>query len=146
MGARREYRVCALLKYPLCATLLMGIPFSGTDKLTEYYERLGGRDLVLKGGNKRSRPFTSSAAHPNTTNVKKRKITPYQASSTLPASLDNGIFKPPCGSWEEEVQGIEIRSIGGDVIALLQWPDGHRTQHPLDQVYKRCPQKVCLKV
>jgi chromobox protein 1 len=146
MGARREYRVCALLKYPLCATSLMAFYCSGTDKLTEYYERLGGRDLVLKGGNKRSRPFTSSAAHRDTTNGKKRKTAPHQASSTLPASLDNAIFKPPSGSWEEEVQGIDLRLKDDGVMALLQWPGGYRTQHPLDQVYKRCPQKVCLNV
>lgn len=30
----------------------------------------------------------------------------------------------------------------GNVLAFLTWKSGAKTQHPLAQVYKRCPQKV----
>jgi len=27
-------------------------------------------------------------------------------------------------------------------MVFLSWANGHKTQHPLEQVYKRCPQKM----
>jgi chromobox protein 1 len=103
----------------------MELDYSGTEQLREYYECLGGRDLVLKEGNKRTRSSDAKSR-------KKRKTTPS----------DNASFKPPTGNWEEEADVQTIEEKDGDLMALLHWSHGYKTLHPLDQVYKRCPQKV----
>jgi hypothetical protein len=52
-------------------------------------------------------------------------------------------FRPPAGSWEGEVRNIyACEGIDGKVKVYLTWKRGQKTQHSLDQVYKRCPQKV----
>lgn len=53
-------------------------------------------------------------------------------------------FKPPVSSnWEEEVVMIDAcEGSEGSVVVFLTWKNGHKTQHPLAQVYKRCPQKM----
>jgi chromobox protein 1 len=74
---------------------------------------------------------------------KARKHTNHPASTTPPASLEKAAFKPPTGSWEDDVEGIDAcEGTDGNVMVFLQWASGHKTQHPLEQVYKRCPQKV----
>jgi len=122
---------------------------SADDVLNEYYASVGGRDFILNGGKKsvaskkRGRPSAGTST-PTSTNGKKRfKSEPHPASATPPASLKNTEFKPPTGSWEEDVQGIDAcEGTDGNVMVFLQWADGHKTQHPLEQVYKRCPQKM----
>lgn len=61
-------------------------------------------------------------------------------SSTPPAGAE---FKPPSGNWEEEVVMIDAcEGSEGSVVVFLTWKGGQKTQHPLVQVYKRCPQKM----
>lgn len=35
---------------------------------------------------------------------------------------------------------------GGAIVVYLTWKGGEKSQHPLHQVYKRCPQKVNLLI
>ncbi len=66
-----------------------------------------------------------------------------QTSASPPASASKAEFKPPTGSWEDEVVAIDAcEGNEGTVVVYLTWKGGHKTQHPLAQVYKRCPQKV----
>ena len=52
-------------------------------------------------------------------------------------------FRPPTGSWEDEIVKIEaMHEVAGSIVVYLIWRGGQKTQHSLDQVYKRCPQKV----
>lgn len=52
-------------------------------------------------------------------------------------------FKLPSGSWEEDVEAIDVsEGTDGKAQAHLTWIHGLETQHPLDTVYKHCPQKV----
>jgi len=115
-----------------------------TSILGEYYESVGGRAAVLSGEKpkkKRGRVSTSSVAAESSTNGKRRKTAPK--SETPSASVTNEDFKPPSGSWEDAVQGIDAcEGTGGTIHVYLHWATGNKTRHPLEQVYKRCPQKM----
>ncbi len=115
--------------------------------MNEYLESVGGRDFITNGGikkdnKKRGRP--SSGTPTSTANgSKKRKSEPHPKDTSPPLGMKKD-FKPPTGSWEEDVQGIDAcEGSDGKVMVFLSWANGHKTQHPLEQVYKRCPQKVC---
>jgi hypothetical protein len=106
------------------------LPRSGTIELAEYYKRRGGRESVLKRGSKRR----SLAISP---------ITAYKMTKAKEGRQAKGtIVKTSSGSWEEIVTVVELQSIDGGTMALLQWPNGYEDRLPLEQVYKRCPQKV----
>jgi chromobox protein 1 len=124
---------------------------TATELVEDYYNRIGGRDFVhdeaakelekLKAGppRKRGRASTSSAAAPKGKKVKADK---HPANTTPPASLKD--FKPPTGSWEDEIKaidGVEERA-DGNMVVYVTWRSGHKTEHPLERVYRRCPQKV----
>jgi chromobox protein 1 len=126
---------------------------SAEEILNKYLKSVGGRDAILGEDaqkkepktKKRGRAATATSTPDSKSNGKKpRKNAPYHpASTTPPASLEKAAFKPPTGSWEDEVQGIDAcEGTDGNVMVFLQWASGHKTQHPLEQVYKRCPQKV----
>jgi len=125
---------------------------SAEEILNAYLKSVGGREAILGGDaqkkepktKKRGRAATATSTPDNKPNGKKpRKNAPHPASTTPPASLEKAAFKPPTGSWEDEVQGIDAcEGTDGNVMVFLQWASGHKTQHPLEQVYKRCPQKV----
>lgn len=52
-------------------------------------------------------------------------------------------FKPPTGSWEEDILDIDACEESDRTVKVyLTWKGGQKTQHTLDQVYKRCPQMV----
>jgi hypothetical protein len=59
-----------------------------------------------------------------------------------PAGTKETEFKPPTGSWEENVQKIDMCSENGMLKVYLTWKGGEKTLHNIDQVYKRCPQRV----
>ncbi len=114
-------------------------------------EGVGGREAILgvsdrdrePKSKKRGRAATTSVPDPVSNGKKARKHTNHPASTTPPASLEKAAFKPPTGSWEDDVEGIDAcEGTDGNVMVFLQWASGHKTQHPLEQVYKRCPQKV----
>ena len=55
-------------------------------------------------------------------------------------------FKPPTGSWEDDVQQIDAcEERDGTVSVYLTWKGGQKTQHTRNQVYNRCPQMVRYK-
>ena len=134
--------------------VLMVLTFSPSAEeiLNRYLKGVGGREAILGDdsqkkelkGKKRGRAATATSTPDSKPNGKKsRKNAPHPASTTPPASLEKAAFKPPTGSWEDEVQGIDAcEGTDGNVMVFLQWASGHKTQHPLEQVYKRCPQKV----
>lgn len=117
--------------------------------LNEYLASVGGKDAILeawqakkaaKKGKKRARTSTTGE---NGTNGAKRGRKTHPASASPPASATKAEFKPPTGSWEEAVVAIDAcEGKEGDVIVYLTWTGGEKTQHPLPQVYKRCPQKM----
>ncbi|KAI6715168.1 hypothetical protein JHW43_002286 [Diplocarpon mali] len=121
--------------------------------LGEYLETVGGREGILalweekkaraeaKKGKKRGRGSTGEA--PNGSSKRGRKSKGHPADSTPPASYSYAEFKPPTGSWEDSVVAIDAcEGTDNNVVVYLTWKSGHKTQHPLAQVYKRCPQKM----
>lgn len=139
-----------------CIALLIAVLSSGSAEeiLNTYLESVGGREAILgdhtkkkeSKTKKRGRAATSTKdSKPN--GKKARTNSQHPASTTPPASLKNAEFVPPTGSWEDAVRCIDAcEGDEGDVIVFLQWTNGRKTQHPLEQVYKRCPQKVCITV
>ncbi|EPQ67858.1 Bgt-1998, partial [Blumeria graminis f. sp. tritici] len=126
---------------------------SASKLLNEYLKSVGGKDLILadwaekkalaessKKGKKRGRSSPSSV---NNSIKRTRKSIKHPASTSPPASAIAAKFEPPSGSWEEEVIAIDAcEGTQGNVIVYLTWKGGHKSQHPLAQIYKRCPQKM----
>ncbi|XMA17361.1 hypothetical protein WAI453_010152 [Rhynchosporium graminicola] len=119
--------------------------------LGEYLSSVGGKELIMstwqekkaeaaagKKGKKRGRVSTGVE---NGGTKRGRKSHP--AAGSPPASSAAAEFKPPTGSWEDAVVAIDAcEGSEGSVVVYLTWKDGYKTQHPLAQVYKRCPQKM----
>lgn len=127
---------------------------TASEILTNYLASVGGKELIMsaweekkaeaasgKKGKKRGRASTGTPLENGAKRGRKNKDHP--ASATPPASAAAADFKPPTGSWEENVVAIDAcEGSEGSVVVYLTWKGGHKTQHPLPQVYKRCPQKV----
>lgn len=125
--------------------------------MNEYLEAVGGREAIFgkheeekarmstQKGKKRARSSTGVDTS-TPTNGSKRGRKPkleHSQESTPPTGVSDN-FAPPTGNWEEEVQDIDAcEGQGGVPIVFITWKSGHKSQHPLKQVYKRCPQKVC---
>ncbi|TVY36762.1 Chromo domain-containing protein [Lachnellula subtilissima] len=119
-----------------------------------YLESIGGKEKIMadyhekkeqntgKGGKKRARASIDAEANGSAPKRgRKSKNGIHPGSTTPPASSPE--FKPPTGNWEEQIVGIDACEGGeGAVVVYLTWKGGHKTQHPLSQVYKRCPQRM----
>jgi hypothetical protein len=118
--------------------------------LNEYLAKVGGKEAILaawqekketaKKGKKRGRASTSNEA---TNGTKRGKKNGHPRDESPPLSASKAEWKPPTGSWEEHVTGIDAcEGNDNNVVVYLTWKGGHKTQHPLAAVYKRCPQKM----
>ncbi|KAH6678804.1 chromo domain-containing protein [Plectosphaerella plurivora] len=113
--------------------------------LEEYYKTHGGKDTIVeesgraKTGKKRGRASTGG---PAAAGAKRRRNGATNGSP--PASGTANAWKPPSGSWEEEIETIDAceDEESGKLIVYLNWKAGHKTKHTTDVVYKRCPQKM----
>ncbi|KAJ5040906.1 uncharacterized protein L3040_005465 [Drepanopeziza brunnea f. sp. 'multigermtubi'] len=126
---------------------------TASEILDKYLSSVGGKEAILaaweerkaeagtgKKGKKRGR--TSAGEKTNGTK-KGRKSKEHPASGTPPLSATSAEFKPPGGTWEDAVIAIDAcEGNDSNVVVYLTWKGGHKTQHPLAQVYKRCPQKM----
>lgn len=120
--------------------------------LNEYLASVGGKDAIIeawnekkaaKKGKKRARASTGAENGTNGSSKRGRKSGTHPASTSPPASAVKAEFKPPTGSWEDAVVAIDAcEGNEGAVVVYLTWQGGQKSQHPLPQVYKRCPQKV----
>jgi chromobox protein 1 len=133
--------------------LLRREPASGI--LNEYLASVGGKELILNAweekraraaaqkGKKGGRASTGTPQAATNAATKGRKSQSHPPFVTSLASVSQAEFKPPTGSWEDEVVAIDAcQGNEGTVVVYLTWKAGQKTQHPLAQVYKRCPQKV----
>ncbi|KAM0331539.1 hypothetical protein ACHAQA_003216 [Verticillium albo-atrum] len=116
------------------------------DIIAEYYKSVGSRALILeeaqkaKETKKRGRPASTT---PAAASKRARKSRDHPANGTPPASATANAWKPPSGSWEEDVTTIDAceDEDTGKLIVYLNWNNGHKTKHTTDVIYKRCPQK-----
>jgi hypothetical protein len=148
MGAGGESNVCIYPEQAICLITIIYYRDSASGILNAYYDSVGGRDYILSERRKKKRGHPSSSTgtpDPKTNGSKRARKSEarHPSSTTPPASLKHATFKPPTGSWEDDVQGIDAcEGTDGEVMVFLQWSNGQKTQHPLHIVYKRCPQKV----
>ena len=106
--------------------------------LNEYFDSIGGRPQLGQKPKKRGRKKSSA--------VESESATPSAPAKRI--KKEKG-WSPPPGSWENDVQQIEtvdenVNSETGEKErwAFVLWKNGSRTQHPLDMIYRKCPQKV----
>lgn len=116
--------------------------------LDEYYESVGGREKVfndMKNALKTKKRGRSTANNtPTAGNKRARKSADHPADTSPPASVKQAAWKPPAGSWEDEIASLDAceDEVEGKLMVYLTWKNGHRTQHETKVIYKRCPQKV----
>ncbi|KAL9948343.1 hypothetical protein D7B24_003447 [Verticillium nonalfalfae] len=115
--------------------------------IAEYYKSVGSRAMILeesrkgKETKKRGRPASST---PAASSKRARKSRDHPSDSTPPASATANTWKPPSGSWEDDVTTIDAceDEETGKLIVYLNWKNGQKTKHTTDVIYKRCPQKM----
>jgi chromobox protein 1 len=111
--------------------------------LTEYIAKIGGRPKLYEKpakGKKRGRQPASTS--PMTSTKRPRKSEDHPIDRESPAEVQK-VFKPPAGSWEEEVVDVEMfRGDDGELRVFLTWRNGSKSQHAAQQAYLRCPQRV----
>lgn len=115
-----------------------------------YLAGIGGREAIIEAwqeakaanAEKKSKKRGRASAGPEKTNGSKRGKKAHPTETSPPASSASR-FKPPTGSWEQEVVAIDAAAgEKGKIDVYLTWKNGHKSVHPLNQVYMRCPQKV----
>ncbi|KAI1341263.1 heterochromatin protein one [Xylariaceae sp. FL0016] len=117
---------------------------NATQALDDYLESVGGRAKIIEETRaglktkKRGRP----AANTPTNGTKKRRND--GTSETPPASASVRTWKPPAGSWEDDIESIDAchDENTGKLIVYLTWKNGRKTQHDTKVIYQRCPQKM----
>ncbi|KAI9835883.1 MAG: hypothetical protein M1819_001781 [Sarea resinae] len=107
------------------------------DILSTYLDSIGGRPAATKAGPKRGRASTSGI---ETNGGAKRRKSVKDEPSASPKAKD---WKPPSGSWEDDVMSIDtVEQTPKGLFVYLVWNDHRKSQHPIEVVYKRCPLKV----
>lgn len=120
--------------------------------LNDYLASLGGKEAIMeaheekleaaKKGKKRARSSTGVDTPSNGTKRGRKGKNDHPLDTTPPASASRE-FAPPTGNWEEEVRDIDAcEGKDGKPIVFVTWKNGNKSQHPLAQIYKRCPQKM----
>ena len=107
--------------------------------LNEYFDSIGGRPQLGQKPKKRGRKKSSAVGG-------SERGTPSAPAKRIKKEKE---WSPPPGSWENDVQQIEtvdenVNELTGkkERWAFVLWHNGSRTQHPLDMIYRKCPQKV----
>jgi chromobox protein 1 len=112
-----------------------------TEVLKEYFESIGGRPVApekkpKKRGRKKSGVPESQESTP-------------AAPAIPPAKRAKKAWEPPPGSWENDVEEVttvdekeNLQTGKVERQACLNWKNGHKTQHSLPIIYRKCPQKM----
>ncbi|RPB16843.1 hypothetical protein P167DRAFT_480539 [Morchella conica CCBAS932] len=116
--------------------------------LQEYYEKIGGRPMYRAISiPKRGRQPAGGASAPVSAAPKntKRARTSFGASS----SKSNGDDASPAPvelttkkNWDEDATIDTIEKTSKGLVCYVHWADGKKTQHPIQDVYNKCPQKM----
>lgn len=118
--------------------------------LEDYYAAHGGKEKILEevqAGLKSKKRGRTDSNTPTATSKRSRKNGDHHpADTTPPATAKQAAWKPPAGSWEDEIDELDAceDEESGKLMVYLTWKDGHKTQHETSVIYKRCPQKVRL--
>ncbi|KAF8540287.1 hypothetical protein BDD12DRAFT_833952 [Trichophaea hybrida] len=120
------------------------------DILQQYYESIGGRPVQKspKGSTrKRGRPSAGGASATPAKSTKKPRtsIAAQSGGSTAmsPEEPKEAKWKPPAGNWEEAIAAIDtIEKTEQGLVCYVQWENGKKSQHDINVVYKKCPQRM----
>lgn len=116
--------------------------------MQQYHKRIGGPPespaSKKKGKGKRSASSAFDSPAVEATGKKARGGRKSEVNGT-PSKVEL-----PAGSWETDVAKVtsiieedEIKGKGGKMlIALVEWVDGRKTQHKMEVLRRKCPQKL----
>ena len=155
VGTRGKFDVCSFSQEKtkaLASTHRLNRLFrSAHDILQEYIRSIGGKPAVPeRGGKKRGRPSEGNGNTPDTAKkpAKKGRVSQNATKANSPTDTPSGDkpgdWKPPKGSWEGKVQGVDTieQADDGELQVYLMWNDGKKSKHPIKVCYDRCPQTV----
>ncbi|KAI9709666.1 MAG: hypothetical protein M1812_007644 [Candelaria pacifica] len=116
---------------------------TASERLDEYFQSIGGRPV--QGKKVVGKKARLSGATPETSaSGKKRRLDDAGTSTPGTSTPGNKKWTPPAGSWENEVMGVDtIEQTQEDGLQVfLAWNNGHKSKHPIEVTYKRCPLKM----
>lgn len=116
--------------------------------LSAYLSKHGGREELIEKtksaikGKKRGRASVGASGG----GKRARKGAEDENGHPLDSPAPVNAWKPPAGSWEDEIETLEAcqDEQTGELIIYATWVGGNKTKHTTEQIYKNCPQKVCL--
>ncbi|PSN75496.1 hypothetical protein BS50DRAFT_582176 [Corynespora cassiicola Philippines] len=114
------------------------------DILQEYHEKIGGKPESKKRG----KPSKTAAGA-----KRKGRQSSAPSASATPASTKRvkkeQEWAPPTGSWEGDIDYVDTVEETNDPktgkkvrYAYVVWQNQKKTQHPLQHIYQKCPQKM----
>ncbi|KAF2152938.1 chromo-domain-containing protein [Myriangium duriaei CBS 260.36] len=108
------------------------------DILEEYHKKIGGAPTPKPKGGRGKRKAVSTTSSPAPAAPAARAGRPTKKAKA------NGEWKPPVGSWEDEVESIQTISddIDDELNVFMLFNDGHKSKHPMSLVRQKCPQKL----
>ncbi|OCK81637.1 hypothetical protein K432DRAFT_11089 [Lepidopterella palustris CBS 459.81] len=117
--------------------------------LNAYHKKIGGRPEP--GSKKKRKQSTGTPAEPKSTGrSRKKQKGSDDGNSVTPAKRPKEAkqWEPPQGMWEDDVLSVESveqkpnpKTGQMELHAFILWNSQKKTQHPLNIVYKKCPQK-----
>ncbi len=118
---------------------------NASEILSEYIRKIGGeKKLYEKPAKGKKRGQSSASASASGAAAKRSRKNDHPSDRESPAVDVPRVFKPPAGSWEDDVTDVEMfRGDDGDLRVFLTWKNGSKSQHAAQLAYLRCPQRVC---
>ncbi|ERS96523.1 hypothetical protein HMPREF1624_06727 [Sporothrix schenckii ATCC 58251] len=109
---------------------------NASEILSEYITKIGGRPKLFEKPSKgKKRGRQPASASPTTASKRPKKSEDHPADRESPAEVQK-VFKPPAGSWEDEVVDVEMfRGDDGELRVFLTWRNGSKSQHAAQHAY-----------
>ncbi|KJZ69588.1 hypothetical protein HIM_11025 [Hirsutella minnesotensis 3608] len=114
------------------------------DLLEEYLEKVDRAKEVTKRRRKEKTPQKQVKSLPSNGAIVRRSRQNRNGNPSVTSHATTKTWKPPSGSWEEEIDSIDACSYGenNEIIVYLTWRNGQKTRHDTSVAYKKCPQKM----
>ncbi|KAI9887723.1 MAG: hypothetical protein M1823_000472 [Watsoniomyces obsoletus] len=119
--------------------------------LKEYHRSIGGKPIYREKKALRTSRTGKTATPSSTGGIRKSGKGSIRAPSSS-ASVSKSRRAPakstpawtaPKGSWEDHIQAVDtIEQEPEGLFVYLQWNDGRKSRHPMDQIYVKCPMKM----
>ncbi|KAI9829156.1 MAG: hypothetical protein M1832_000179 [Thelocarpon impressellum] len=115
-----------------------------SDALAEYHNKIGGKPVRKAPLAKRNRDSASNTPQTGRKSSKTRRLNdntpPVDTSNATSSELG---WRPPKGSWEDEIQAVDIiEQNKNGLFVYLRWNNKKITRHAIEETYRKCPQKM----